>query len=61
MTDRASNGLRAYHRYTRSATYGVLSALPLFVFYEAMIVAVNTGTQEPVRVGAEVWLKDLLP
>ncbi len=60
MTDRASNGLRAYHRYTRSATYGVLSALPLFVLYEAMIVAVNTGTQKPVRVGAEVWLKDLL-
>jgi membrane protease YdiL (CAAX protease family) len=38
----------------------VLSALPLFVLYEAMIVAVNTGTQAPVRVGADVWIKDLL-
>jgi membrane protease YdiL (CAAX protease family) len=56
----ASTGLRAYHDATRSATYGVLSALPLFVLYEAMIVAVNTGTQRPVRVGADVWLKDLL-
>jgi len=60
MSEEASTGLRAYHRYTRSATYGVLSALPLFVLYEAMIVAVNTGTKKPVRVGAEVWIKDLL-
>jgi membrane protease YdiL (CAAX protease family) len=60
MSSTSSTGLRAYHQHTRSATYGVLSALPLFVLYEAMIVAVNTGTQAPVRVGAEVWLKDLL-
>jgi membrane protease YdiL (CAAX protease family) len=56
----APTGLSAYHRYTRSATYGVLSALPLFVLYEAMIVAVNTGTPTPVRVGADVWIKELL-
>jgi membrane protease YdiL (CAAX protease family) len=53
-------GLSAYHRYTRSATYGVWSALPLFVLYEAMIVAVNTGTAAPVRVSADVWIKELL-
>jgi len=57
---RSPTGLRAYHRYTRSATYGVWSALPLFVLYEAMIVAVNTGAGAPVRIGAEVWLKELL-
>jgi len=57
---RAPTGLGAYHRYTRSATYGVWSALPLFVLYEAMIVAVNTGASAPVRIGAEVWLKELL-
>lgn len=60
MSTSPPTGLRAYHYYTRSATYGVLSALPLFLLYEAMIVAVNTGTRAPVRVGAEVWLKDLL-
>jgi membrane protease YdiL (CAAX protease family) len=60
MSTDSPTGLRAYHQYTRSATYGVLSALPLFVLYEAMIVAVNTGTQAPVRVGADVWIKDLL-
>lgn len=60
MSAPAPTGLRAYHRFTRSATYGVLSALPLFVLYEAMIVAVNTGTSAPVRIGAEVWLKELL-
>ncbi|MFB6247400.1 MAG: type II CAAX prenyl endopeptidase Rce1 family protein [Salinibacter sp.] len=60
MVSDAPTGLRAYHRVTRSATYGVWSALPLFVLYEAMIVAVNTGASAAVRVGAEVWLKDLL-
>ncbi|PQJ35173.1 CAAX protease [Salinibacter sp. 10B] len=60
MRSNPPTGLRAYHRFTRSATYGVLSALPLFVLYEAMIVAVNTGASRPVRVGTEVWLKDLL-
>ncbi len=60
MPDDASTDLRAYHQTTRSATYGVLSALPLFVLYEAMIVAVNTGTKAPVRVGADVWIKELL-
>ena len=60
MARDAPTGLRAYHRFTRSATYGVWSALPLFVLYEAMIVAVNSRTAAPVRVGAEVWLKDLL-
>jgi membrane protease YdiL (CAAX protease family) len=60
MSTDSPTGLRAYHQHTRSATYGVLSALPLFVLYEAMIVAVNTGTQAPVRVGADVWIKDLL-
>jgi len=49
-----------YHEATRTATYGVLSAVPLFVLYEWMIVAVNTGTARPVRVSAEVWIKDLL-
>lgn len=53
-------GWRSYHRITRSATYGFLSALPLFVLYEAMIVAVNVDASRPVRVGAEIWLKDLL-
>jgi membrane protease YdiL (CAAX protease family) len=57
---RTPTGLRAYHRYTQSATYGVWSTLPLFVLYEAMIVAVNTGATAPVRIGAEVWLKELL-
>jgi membrane protease YdiL (CAAX protease family) len=56
----ADTGLSAYHRYTRSATYGVWSALPLFVLYEAMIVAVNTGAARPVRVSADVWIKELL-
>lgn len=51
---------RAYHRATRSATYGFLSALPLFVLYETMIVLVNLDAARPVRVGAGVWIKDLL-
>lgn len=55
-----STGWRAYHRATRSATYGFLSALPLFVLYETMIVVVNLDATRTVRVGAGVLLKDLL-
>ncbi|MEF8817189.1 MAG: CPBP family glutamic-type intramembrane protease [Salinibacter sp.] len=51
---------RTYHRATRSATYGFLSALPLFALYETMIVLVNVGATRPVRVGAGVWIKELL-
>lgn len=60
MSSDSETGLPAYHRVTRTATYGVWSALPLFVLYEAMIVAVNSGTAAPVRVSADVWIKDVL-
>lgn len=52
--------LQRYHRTTRTATYGFLSALPLIILYEVMIVAANQGRISQVRVGAEVWLKQLL-
>lgn len=51
---------RAYHRVTRTATYGFLSALPLLLLYEVAIVAANAGSVAQIRVGAEVWLKQLL-
>ncbi|MFB6279598.1 MAG: type II CAAX prenyl endopeptidase Rce1 family protein [Salinibacter sp.] len=51
---------RTYHRATRSATYGFLSALPLFALYEAMIVLVNLDAVRRVRVSAGVLVKDLL-
>ena len=53
----------SWHTYlwaTRTPTYAFLSTLPLLVLYEAMIVGVNTGAVTPVRIGAEVWLKQLL-
>ena len=55
-----SSSWRTYHRTTRSATYGFWSALPLFALYETMIVLVNLDAARPVRVGAGVWIKDLL-
>jgi len=57
---RPATGWDAYHRATRSATYGFLSALPLFALYEAMIVLVNLDAARTVRVGAGVWIKELL-
>ncbi|MCB0718185.1 MAG: CPBP family intramembrane metalloprotease [Bacteroidetes bacterium] len=50
----------SYWRVTRSATYGFIAALPLLVLYEVMILAANRATGMPVRVGAEVWIKQLL-
>lgn len=53
---------QAYHRMTRSATYGFLGALPLIAAYEVLIAVVNFGRPfAPVRLGAEMWLKILLP
>jgi membrane protease YdiL (CAAX protease family) len=55
-----STGWSAYHRATRSATYGFLSALPLLLAYEVLIVLANADAATPVRIGAEIWLKSLL-
>ena len=55
-----TTGWQAYHQATRSATYGFLSALPLFMLYETMIVLVNLDAARTVRVGAGVWIKELL-
>lgn len=49
-----------YHRLSRTATYGFLSALPLLLLYEVMILVANAGHTMQVRVGAEVWVKQLL-
>lgn len=51
---------RAYLPATRTATYGFLSALPLFVLYEVGIALVNQGRMAQIRVGADVWIKQLL-
>jgi membrane protease YdiL (CAAX protease family) len=50
----------AYHRATRTATFGFVSTLPLLALYEVGIVLANAGRPAPVRVGADVWIKDLL-
>ncbi|MDA0378921.1 MAG: CPBP family intramembrane metalloprotease [Bacteroidetes bacterium] len=49
-----------YWRATRSATYGFLAALPLFVLYEALILFVNPSGPSQIRVGADLWIKQLL-
>ncbi len=49
-----------YLAATRTATYGFLAALPLFVLYEVGILLANGGQMQAVRVGADVWLKSLL-
>lgn len=49
----------AYAAATRSATYGFLAALPLFVLYEVGVLLATGGTGA-IRVGADVWLKALL-
>src|SRR5690606_22237793 len=51
---------RAYLRYSRTATYGFLAALPLLVAYHVLILLVNAGSPRQVRVGAEVWIQEML-
>lgn len=48
-----------YMEVTKTATYGYLAAIPLFLLYEVGILLANTGPGQ-IRVGADVWLKSLL-
>ncbi len=49
-----------YNIATRTATYGFLASLPLFVIYEVGILLANSGQMMSIRVGADVWMKRLL-
>lgn len=51
---------QTYKRVSRTGTYGFLAALPLILMYEVLVVFVNRDAMSEVRVGAEVWLKQLL-
>lgn len=51
---------KSYHRNTRTATYGFLLGLPLFLLYEGMILLTSARRVVDVRVGAEIWIKQLL-
>jgi len=57
QTSQTSTTPSTYWSATRTAAYGFWSALPLLLFYEAMILFVNVGSSTPVRVSADVWLK----
>ncbi|MFN3595824.1 MAG: type II CAAX prenyl endopeptidase Rce1 family protein [Rubricoccaceae bacterium] len=51
---------RGYFEATRTATYGFLAALPLFALYEVGVLLVQSGRAGQIRIGADVWLKQLL-
>lgn len=51
---------RNYWMLTRTATYSFWAALPLFLLYEVLISVVNQGALTQVRIGAELWLKQVL-
>ncbi len=52
--------LKSYLWQTRSGTYGFLSALPLFILYEVLIVRYNPNNNSMIRVGADIWVKEML-
>jgi len=49
-----------YFSSTKTATYGFLAALPLFLMYELLILFINGDRVGQIRVGADVWIKQLL-
>lgn len=49
-----------YWSATRTATYGFLAALPLFALYESLILFVNADSTAQIRVGADLWVKQLM-
>lgn len=46
-----------YLSATRTGTYGFLSAIPLILLYETLIISANEGRVAQVRVSSELWLK----
>ena len=52
--------MQGYHRATRTATYGFLASLPLLLLYEVMMLVIGRGGVAQVRVGAEIWSKQIL-
>ncbi|MDA1028528.1 MAG: CPBP family intramembrane metalloprotease [Bacteroidetes bacterium] len=53
-------GKAQYLSVTKSATYGFLAALPLFALYEGLILFVNGDRISQIRVGADIWVKQML-
>lgn len=49
-----------YFSITRSATYGFLAALPLWVAYEVLILLANSERLGEIRVSADIWIKRVL-
>jgi hypothetical protein len=49
-----------YHLTTRSLTYSYLISLPLLFIYEILIIISQPPGGLPVRLGAELWIKQLL-
>lgn len=58
-SDRRLYTRATYHSVSRTGTYGFLAALPLILMYEVLVVFANRDALMEVRVGAEVWLKQL--
>ncbi len=48
---------KSYFHLTRTGTYGFLSALPLILLYEVLIIVTNQGREGQIRISSEVWLK----
>ena len=48
---------RNYWQISRTATYGFLSAIPLILLYEVLIIMANEGRVGQIRVSSEIWLK----
>ena len=47
----------SYFGLTKTATYGFLSALPLILLYEVLIIITNQGREGQIRISSEVWLR----
>ncbi len=60
MLGNFKSSLNKYLSATRTATYGFLAALPLFVAYELIVLRANPVRGPAIRVGADIWIKQIL-
>ena len=55
-----SSPIHRYHVLTKGLLYSFLTALPLFIIYEVLILLTAPTTEVVVRISVDVWFKQML-
>ncbi len=52
--------MQAYFRHTSTLSWSFLACIPLLILYESLILISQPGQETLIRLGADIWIKNLL-